>query len=106
MTDKYAVFQNGGKQYRVNVGQNVKLELIESPTGDKINFDSVLIVGGDGECAVGSPLIKGASVEAEIVDHGRADKISIIQFKRRKHYMRRAGHRQHYTEVKIVGINN
>ncbi|MBE0490022.1 MAG: 50S ribosomal protein L21 [Halomonas sp.] len=101
----YAVIKSGGKQYRVQEGQTLKLEKIEVPTGESIDFDEVLLVGNDDNVQVGAPLVEGAKVSAEIVSHGRRDKITIIKFRRRKHHMKRQGHRQWFTEVKITGIS-
>ncbi|WP_290784114.1 50S ribosomal protein L21 [Halomonas sp.] len=101
----YAVIKSGGKQYRVQEGQTLKLEKIEVPTGESIDFDEVLLVGNDDEIKVGAPMVEGAKVSAEIVAHGRRDKITIIKFRRRKHSMKRQGHRQWFTEVKITGIS-
>ena len=100
----YAVIKSGGKQYRVQEGQTLKLEKLEVPTGDTVEFDEVLLVGSDDDVKVGAPLVDGAKVSAEIVAHGRADKVRIIKFRRRKHHMKRQGHRQHYTEIEITGI--
>ncbi|MGM0537433.1 MAG: 50S ribosomal protein L21 [Pseudomonadota bacterium] len=101
----YAVIKSGGKQYRVQEGQTLKLEKLEVPTGDTIEFDEVLLVGNDEDVTVGAPLVEGAKVAAEVVSHGRGDKVSIIKFRRRKHSMKRQGHRQWFTEVKITGIS-
>lgn len=101
----YAVFVSGGKQHRVEEGQTLKLEKIEAPTGEKIEFDQVLMVGEGEGVKIGQPVVSGAKVTAEVVAQGRHDKIEIIKFKRRKHHMKRAGHRQWYTEVKITGIS-
>jgi len=101
----YAVIKSGGKQYRVQEGQTLKLEKLEVPTGDTIEFDEVLLVGNDDDVTVGAPLVDGAKVAAEVVAHGRGDKIPIIKFRRRKHSMKRQGHRQWFTEVKITGIS-
>ncbi|MBF7054277.1 MULTISPECIES: 50S ribosomal protein L21 [Halomonas] len=101
----YAVIKSGGKQYRVQEGQTLKLEKIEVPTGESIDFDEVLLVGSDDEVKVGAPLVDGAKVSAEVVSHGRGDKVTIIKFRRRKHSMKRQGHRQWFTEVKITGIS-
>ncbi len=101
----YAVIKSGGKQYRVQEGQTLKLEKIEVPTGESIDFDEVLLVGSDDEIKIGAPMVEGAKVSAEIVSHGRGDKITIIKFRRRKHSMKRQGHRQWFTEVKITGIS-
>lgn len=100
----YAVIKSGGKQYRVQEGQTLKLEKLEVATGDSISFDEVLLIGGD-EVKVGAPVVAGAKVTAEVVSHGRGDKVTIIKFRRRKHHMKRQGHRQWFTEVKITGIS-
>lgn len=101
-----AVIISGGKQYRVAPGQTIKLEKLPQQVGDKVEFEQVLLVS-DGEVKIqmGTPFIQGAKVIAEIVDQGRHDKVHIIKMRRRKHYMRRQGHRQSYTEVKITEIN-
>ncbi|WP_163577704.1 50S ribosomal protein L21 [Halomonas faecis] len=101
----YAVIKSGGKQYRVQEGQTLKLEKIEVPTGESIDFDEVLLVGGVDDVKVGAPLVEGAKVSAEVVSHGRGEKVRIIKFRRRKHHMKRQGHRQWFTEVKITGIS-
>ncbi|MGE4534187.1 MULTISPECIES: 50S ribosomal protein L21 [Halomonas] len=101
----YAVIKSGGKQYRVQEGQTLKLEKIEVPTGESIDFDEVLLVGNEDDVKVGAPLVEGAKVSAEVVSHGRGDKVTIIKFRRRKHHMKRQGHRQWFTEVKITGIS-
>jgi large subunit ribosomal protein L21 len=100
----YAVIESGGKQHRVVEGEYLKLEKIEAATGDTIEFDKVLMVGGD-TVRVGTPLIEGAKVTAEVLDHGRHAKVKIVKFNRRKHYRRETGHRQWYTEVRITGIS-
>lgn len=101
----YAVIKSGGKQYRVQEGQTLKLEKLEVATGDSLDFDQVLLVADDDDVKVGAPLVDGAKVTAEVVSHGRGEKIRIIKFRRRKHSMRRQGHRQWFTEVKITGIS-
>ncbi|MBD3897952.1 50S ribosomal protein L21 [Halomonas sp. ML-15] len=101
----YAVIKSGGKQYRVQEGQTLKLEKLEIATGETLEFDQVLLVGSDEETKVGAPLVEGAKVSAEVVSHGRGDKVTIIKFRRRKHHMKRQGHRQWFTEVKITGIS-
>jgi len=101
----YAVIESGGKQHRVVEGETLKLEKIEVSTGDTIEFDKVLMVGSGEDVKIGTPLVKGGKVTAEVVAHGRHDKITIIKFNRRKNYRRQAGHRQWYTEVKITGIS-
>ncbi|SFC27690.1 LSU ribosomal protein L21P [Marinospirillum celere] len=101
----YAVIKTGGKQYRVQEGQTLKLEKLEVATGETLNFDEVLLVSDGENIKVGAPLVDGAKVTAEVIDHGRGDKVRIIKFRRRKHHMKRQGHRQWYTEVKITGIS-
>ncbi len=100
----YAIFESGGKQHRVVEGETLKLEKIEAATGKKVTFDKVYLVANGEEVKVGTPTVKGAKVTAEVIDHGRGDKVRIIKFRRRKHSMKRQGHRQWYTEVKITGI--
>ena len=101
----YAVIKSGGKQYRVQEGQTLKLEKLEVAPGDSLDFDQVLLVADGDDVKVGAPLVDGAKVSAEVVSHGRGDKVTIIKFRRRKHSMRRQGHRQWFTEVKITGIS-
>ena len=96
----YAIIKSGGKQYRVQEGQTLKLEKIEVATGETIEFDEVLLVETATDVNIGAPLLSGAKVSAEIVSHGRGDKVTIIKFRRRKHSMKRQGHRQWFTEVK------
>ncbi len=100
----YAVIVSGGKQHRVREGETLKLEKIETETGGKVEFDRVLLVANGDDVKVGAPVVEGAKVTAEVVSHGRHDKVRIIKFRRRKHHMKRMGHRQWYTEVKITGI--
>lgn len=101
----YAVFVSGGKQHRVAEGDVVKLELIDAEPGAAIEFDQVLLVSNGAEVKIGAPVVAGGKVSAEVVTHGRGDKIRIIKFRRRKHYRKQAGHRQYFTEVKITGIS-
>ncbi len=100
----YAVIVSGGKQHRVTEGEVLNLEKIEQGVGDKITFDQVLMIRDGDKVKVGAPLVKGASVEAEVVSQFRGDKIRIIKFKRRKHHMKRQGHRQYLTRVRITKI--
>lgn len=100
----YAIIETGGKQYRVAEGQTLKIEKLTVEAGQTVDFDRVLVVGAGEEIKVGAPVVEGAKVVAEVLSHGRADKIRIIKFRRRKHHMKRAGHRQYYTEVKITKV--
>ncbi|TLY49627.1 MAG: 50S ribosomal protein L21 [Gammaproteobacteria bacterium] len=97
----YAVIVTGGKQYRVAQGETLRVEKIEADVGAAVSFDQVLLVGSGDGISVGAPLVKGATVAAKVVKHGREDKIRIIKFRRRKKQM---GHRQHYTEIEITSI--
>jgi len=101
----YAVFQSGGKQHRVSEGQTLRLEKLDVETGATVEFDKVLLVANGEDIKVGAPLIEGSKVTAEVVQHGRGDKIKIVKFRRRKHSRKQQGHRQWFTEVKITGIN-
>jgi large subunit ribosomal protein L21 len=102
----YAVIKTGGKQYRVMQGETLRVEKLEGDVGADVKFDQVLLVGeGDG-INVGAPLVAGALVAATIKSHGRADKIRIIKFRRRKHHQKQMGHRQYYTEIEITGISH
>ncbi|MDO8908211.1 MAG: 50S ribosomal protein L21 [Pseudohongiella sp.] len=100
----YAVIESGGKQHRVVEGETLKLEKIEVSIGGQINFDNVLMVGEGESVKIGAPYVEGSSVTAEVIAQGRAKKITIIKFNRRKHYRKRQGHRQWFTEVRITGI--
>jgi large subunit ribosomal protein L21 len=99
----YAVLVTGGKQYRVVQGETLRVEKLEVEAGQEIKFDTVLMLGDADGIKLGDAL-KGASVTAKVVAHGRADKVRIIKFRRRKHHMKRQGHRQYYTEIEITGI--
>ena len=103
----YAVIQTGGKQYRVEPGKTVVVETLPGDKGAEVVFDQVLLVssGDGGNVNIGKPVIAGAKVTGEIVDQIRGDKLVVFKFRRRKNYVRRNGHRQNYTAVKIAAIN-
>lgn len=101
----YAVIKTGGKQYRVAVGEKIKVEQIPASVGSSITIDQVLMVGEGGAVKIGTPVVSGASVKAEVLSHGRHDKIKIFKMRRRKHYQRHQGHRQNYTELRIEAIS-
>ena len=101
----YAVIQTGGKQYRVVEGETLKIEKLEAEAGADIEFEQVLMVQSEGSIQVGKPYLDGGKVTATVADQGRHKKIKVLKFKRRKHHMKRMGHRQYYTEVKITGIS-
>ena len=100
----YAVIVTGGKQYKVAEGEFLKIEKLDVPVGEAISFDRVLLIGNGEDVKTGAPVVGGAKGTAEVIDQGRHDKVTIIKFRRRKHSMKRQGHRQWFTEVKITGI--
>ena len=101
----YAVVRTGGKQYRLGVGDNVKVEKLPDEVGNIVELSQILMVSDGGEVKVGTPLVTGASVKAEIVGHGRNKKIRVFKMKRRKKYRRTQGHRQAFTQLKVTEIN-
>jgi large subunit ribosomal protein L21 len=100
----FAVIRTGGKQYKVANGDVVSIEKLDGAAGDKITFGEVMMLGGDSP-KHGAPLISGASVAAEVLEHGKGDKVVAFKKKRRKNTHRKRGHRQHFTKVKITGIS-
>lgn len=100
----FAVIRTGGKQYKVAKDDTIKVEKLEGNAGDKITLDEVLFVGGEKAAKIGDPLVKGASVEAEVIAQGRGPKITIFKKKRRQNYRRKKGHRQDLTILKIKNI--
>ena len=100
----YAVIKTGGKQYRVASGEKIKVEQIAADVGQEIVIDQVLAVGSGAELKVGTPLVSGATVNATVVAHGKHDKVRIFKMRRRKHYQKRQGHRQQFTELQIGAI--
>ena len=99
----YAVVRTGGKQYKVTKDLVLKVESLTGDVGSKLTLDEVLLIGGDAT-KLGAPLVKGASVQCEIVEHGQGDKVIAFKKKRRKSTHRKRGHRQHFTTVKVLGI--
>ncbi|MEP7155059.1 MAG: 50S ribosomal protein L21 [Betaproteobacteria bacterium] len=103
----YAVIKTGGKQYRVQAGEKIKVEQIPADVGSQIVLDQVLMVGTGDAVTIGQPLVAGALVNATVLSQGRHDKVTIFKMRRRKHYQKRQGHRQNFTEIQIgeiVGI--
>lgn len=100
----YAVVKTGGKQYKVAAGEKLKVEQIPADVGAEITLDQVLAVGAGDQLRVGAPLVSGAAVKATVISHGRHDKVHIFKMRRRKHYQKRQGHRQNYTELRIDSI--
>ena len=101
----YAVIKTGGKQYRVSEGDTLRVEKLDSSAGETIEFDQVLAVGEGADLKIGTPFVKGGKVTATVKQQGRAKKVEIIKFRRRKHHMKKMGHRQSYTELEITGIS-
>jgi large subunit ribosomal protein L21 len=104
-TRPYAIIETGGKQYRVAVGDRLAIEKLSVEPGSGITFDRVLMVGGDGSPRVGTPLVAGATVQAEVEQQFRGPKIVVFKYKPKKRYRRRTGHRQAMTRVAITAIN-
>jgi len=100
----YAVIKTGGKQYKVAAGEKIKVEQIAADVGQEIVIDQVLAVGNGADLTVGTPLVSGASVKATVVAHGKHDKVRIFKMRRRKHYQKRQGHRQCFTELEISAV--
>lgn len=101
----YAVFKTGGKQYRAKAGDVLKVETLKGEVGDSIELGEILMVTDGDDVTFGEPTISGGKIAAEVISHGRGDKIRIIKFRRRKHSMKQMGHRQNYTEIKITDIS-
>ena len=103
---EFAVIQTGGKQYKVSVGDTIKIEKLvgEHKEGDKITFAQVLLVDNGKDTTIGTPFITGAKVEAELVEIGRTKKIIVVKYKPKSRYLIRQGHRQHFFKIKILEI--
>ena len=100
----YAIFSTGGAQFRAEPGVTIKIPLLAAEPGSKVTFDQVLLASDGKHVHTGRPVVKGAKVTAEVVRHGKGDKIRIYRFARRTGYRRHAGHRQPFTEVKIADV--
>ncbi len=100
----FAVFKSGGKQHRVSEGEVVRLERLEAEPGASVEFDEVLMVAEGDDVHVGAPFLAGGKVTGEVVAHDRTDKVRIVKFRRRKHYLRQGTHRQWFTDVRITAI--
>jgi large subunit ribosomal protein L21 len=103
-SDMYAVIETGGKQYRVEQGQRIKVEKLNADEGATVDLDKVLLVADGEDIKVGAPYLAGGKVTATVASQGRGKKVHIIKFRRRKHYAKKQGHRQAYTELEITGI--
>ncbi|OFX12625.1 MAG: 50S ribosomal protein L21 [Armatimonadetes bacterium RBG_19FT_COMBO_69_19] len=100
----YAVIESGGKQYRVEEGATLRVELLEATPGAEVTLDRVLLVSDGDKVTVGAPLVKGAAVRATVLGHDRAKKIIVFKYKAKAHYRRKQGHRQHFTALRIDKI--
>jgi large subunit ribosomal protein L21 len=101
----YAVIKTGGKQYKVVAGETLKVERLTADVGQEVRLDQVLAIGAGADLTTGVPLVAGANVVASVVSHGRHDKVRIFKMRRRKHYQKRQGHRQSFTEIRITAVN-
>ncbi len=100
----FAVFKNGGKQYKVQENQVLKLERIDADLGQEIELNEIMMIGKEGSISVGAPHVKGALVKIQVVDHDKDEKVIIFKKRRRKNYRRKNGHRQPNSLVKVVSI--
>jgi len=100
----YAIIRTGGKQYRVQSGEQLRVEALAAEVGSSVSLEEVLLVGTGEGVKLGAPLVSGAKVKATVVAHGRGDKLKIFKLRRRKHYQKTQGHRQSYTEIRIDDI--
>jgi large subunit ribosomal protein L21 len=100
----YAVIATGGKQYRVSEGSVLRVEKLTADAGANVEFDKVLLVGEGDSVKIGAPFLSGGKVIATVQGHGKGDKVRIVKFRRRKHYLRQGTHRQPYTEIKVTSI--
>jgi len=101
----YAVIQTGGKQYRVSEGDKIRVEMLTADEGSSVELDKVLLIADGDSVKVGAPYVEGGKVTATVNAHGRGNKVKIIKFRRRKHHLKRQGHRQWYTELQVTGIS-
>ena len=103
-TPMFAIIETGGKQYKVSVGQKLKVEKLEAETGANLSLDKVLLVVDGEEVKIGAPYVEGAKVEAKVLSNGRHDKKIVFKYHSKTRYKKKKGHRQHYTELEIVSV--
>lgn len=101
----YAIVQAGGKQYRVQQGDTIRVELVLPDVGTTLELSDVLMVSEGGDVTLGTPTVPGAKVVAQVVDHGKAKKVTVFKYKAKTRYRRKRGHRQRYTDLSITGIS-
>jgi large subunit ribosomal protein L21 len=97
----YAVFRTGGKQFRAEAGDRLRVPSLDVEPGETVEFDEVLLAGADGDISVGTPVVEGARVKAEVIAHGKDRKVIVFKRKRRKGYRKKQGHRQKFTEIRV-----
>lgn len=102
----YAIIKTGGKQFRIQVGEKLKVEQLKTKNGSEFIIDQVLMIADGDKISMGTPFVNGATVSATVLGQGRHDKIRIFKMRRRKHYQKHQGHRQNYTEIQITGISS
>lgn len=102
----YAVFRSGGKQHRVSEGQIVRFEKLDIAMGKTIEFKNVMMIANGHDIQIGTPFLNGVKITAEIIAHGRGKKMMIVKFHRRKHFRKHQGHRQWFTDLKIIDITS
>jgi large subunit ribosomal protein L21 len=101
----YAVISTGGKQYKLAQGDICRVEKLDAEEGATVEIDKVLMVADGDNINIGTPFVDGGKVTATVKAHGRANKVEIMKFRRRKHHQKRTGHRQYYTEIEVTGIS-
>jgi len=101
----YAVISTGGKQYKLAQGDVCRVEKLDAEEGASVDFDKVLMIADGDNVNIGTPFVDGGKVTATVKSHGRAKKVEIMKFRRRKHHQKRTGHRQYYTEIEVTGIS-
>ena len=101
----YAVISTGGKQYKLSQGDVCRVEKLDAEEGASVEIDKVLMIADGDNINIGTPYVDGGKVTATVKSHGRAKKVEIMKFRRRKHHQKRTGHRQYYTEIEVTGIS-
>ena len=102
----YAIIETGGLQFKVKEGEKLKVPKVDAKAGEKVFFEKVLLISKNGEAAIGTPYISDAKIEAEVLNQGKGDKVTVYKFKKRVKYRRKTGHRQDFTEIEIKKISS
>ncbi len=100
----YAIIRTGGKQYNVSVGDEIEVEKLNAEVGDVVSFDVLMLVDDNG-VKIGTPVLKGASANAKVIEHGKGKKVVVFKYKPKKNYRKKQGHRQPYTKVKVTALS-